>query len=129
MLFRSDWIQDDAPRGNNRRALPNPPSFPVVPPAARAVPAKAVSGATTLDRPLVLDGLLPEKITSNQSIRITAALPDGRIEPLIWLHQYDGRNPASISLPEGPQTSGRHGHPRRAKGCRCWIIGTLAWNF
>ena len=41
--------------------------------------------------PLVLDGLLPEKIASNQSIRITAALPNGAVEPLIWLHQYDGR--------------------------------------
>jgi hypothetical protein len=94
-----DWIQNDAPRGNNRRALPDPPLFPAVPPAAPVVPAKAVSGATTLDRPLVLDGLLPEKIASSQSIRITAALPDGRVEPLIWLHQYDDRNPHPFLFP------------------------------
>jgi mono/diheme cytochrome c family protein len=85
-----DWVQNDAPRGNNGRALPAEPSFPAATPAAY-VPVKAVSGATTLERSLVLDGLLPERISSNQSVRITAALPDGSVEPLIWLHQYDDR--------------------------------------
>jgi mono/diheme cytochrome c family protein len=102
-----DWIQNDAPRGNNRRALPAEPAFTTAPPAAPAAPTRSVSGATTLDRPLVLEGLLPEKVTSNQSIRITAALPDGRVEPLIWLHQYDDRNPhpflfrKALRLPAG----------------------------
>ncbi len=86
-----DWIQNDAPRGNNRRALPAEPSFQAAPRATPPAPVKAISGAMTLERPLVLDGLLPEKIASNQSIRITAALPNGAVEPLIWLHQYDGR--------------------------------------
>jgi hypothetical protein len=96
--------------------------FPAVPPAAPVVPAKAVSGATTLDRPLVLDGLLPEKIASSQSIRITAALPDGRVEPLIWLHQYDDRNPhpflfrKALRLPAGTVI---HGVPNDA------IVGLL----
>jgi hypothetical protein len=117
-----DWIQNDGPRGNNRRALPNPPSFPAVPAVAPAVPAKAVSGATTLDRALVLDGLLPEKIASHQSIRVTAALPDGRVEPLIWLHQYDGRNPhpflfrKALTLPAGTVI---HGVPKDA------VVGLL----
>jgi len=86
-----DWIQNDAPRGNNRRALPAEPSFQAAPPASPSAPVKAISGATTLEHPLVLDGLLPEKIASNQSIRITAALPSGAVEPLIWLHQSDDR--------------------------------------
>ena len=86
-----DWIQNDAPRGNNRRALPAEPTFASAPPLVPPPPVKTVRGATTLDRPLVLDGLLPEKVASNQSIRITADLPDGSVEPLIWLHQYDQR--------------------------------------
>jgi mono/diheme cytochrome c family protein len=85
-----DWIQNDAPRGNNRRALPTEPSFPPTAPAIY-LPVKAVTGTTTLDRPVLLDGLLPEKISANQSVKITAALPDGTVEPLIWLHQYDQR--------------------------------------
>jgi mono/diheme cytochrome c family protein len=86
-----DWIQNDAPRGNNRRAMPAAPSFPSSLPPGPPAAVKTIRGVMTLDRPLVLDGLLPEQVASNQSIRITAALPDGSIEPLIWLHQYDPR--------------------------------------
>ena len=85
-----DWIQNDAPRGNNRRALPAQPSFAAPPPASPA-PVKTVRGTVTLDRALVLDGLLPQQLAANQSIRVSAALPDGSVEPLIWLHQYDPR--------------------------------------
>ena len=85
-----DWIQNDAPRGNNRRALPKEPSFaaPGEPPLA---PTTAVSGDTTLDRPLVLRGVVPEKVAIGQSMRITALLPGGVVEPLVWLYQYDDR--------------------------------------
>jgi mono/diheme cytochrome c family protein len=85
-----DWIQNDAPRGNNRRALPKEPSFasPGEPPLA---PTTAVSGDTILNRPLVLRGVLPEKVATGQSMRITALLPGGVVEPLVWLYQYDDR--------------------------------------
>jgi mono/diheme cytochrome c family protein len=86
-----DWIQNDAPRGNNRRALPAEPSFSSAPPPASPAPVKTVRGATTLERPLVLEGVMPQQVAAQQSIRMTAALPDGSVEPLIWLHQYDAR--------------------------------------
>jgi mono/diheme cytochrome c family protein len=86
-----DWIQNDAPRGSNRQALPKEPAFstpvPVTPPA-RVVP---VSGSLTLDRPLVLDGLMPRKVPVGQSMRITAVLPNGAMAPLLWLHDYNER--------------------------------------
>ena len=46
-----DWIQNDAPRGNNRQALPAEPKFSA--PAAVTPPAHvvSVSGSLTLDRP------------------------------------------------------------------------------
>ena len=59
-----DWIQNDAPRGNNRRALPTEPAFASAPPPMPPAPVKIVRGATTLDRALVLDGLLPERVAS-----------------------------------------------------------------
>ena len=86
-----DGIQNDGSRGNNRRALRAEPSFANAPSPAPPAPAKNVRGAMTLDRPLVLDGLLPQQVAANQSIRMIAALPDGSVEPLIWLHQYDPR--------------------------------------
>ena len=86
-----DWIQNDAPRGNNRRALPKEPSFAATPPDVLPRSATAISGDTTLDRALVVEGLLPEKVASGQSIRVTASLPGGAVEPLLWLYQYDER--------------------------------------
>ena len=57
-----DWIQNDAPRGNNRQALPAEPKFSA--PAAVTPPAHvvSVSGSMTLDQPLVLDGLMPRTV-------------------------------------------------------------------
>ena len=85
------WIADDLPRGNNRRALPQEPTFTNTP--AVTVPPNAIraSGPTTLDRPIALDGLFPEHVTPDQSLRIVAVLPDGRTKPLVWLHGYDQR--------------------------------------
>jgi len=86
-----DWIQNDAPRGNNRRALPEAPKVVATPPyqlPPRTVPVK---GTATLTQPLVLDGLMADRIPARQSLRITALLPNGSVEPLVWLHEYDDR--------------------------------------
>ena len=86
-----DWIQNDAPRGNNRQALPAEPKFSA--PAAMTTPARvvSVSGSMTLDQPLVLDGLMPRKVPAGMSMRITASLPNGATRPLLWLHEYNER--------------------------------------
>jgi hypothetical protein len=102
-----DWIQNDAPRGNNRQALPPEPRF--AEPAKYVPPSQVVpvSGSLTLQRPLVMDGLMPRKVAPGQSMRITALLPTGAVEPLVWLHAYDERfsHPflfrKSIRLPAG----------------------------
>jgi len=102
-----DWIQNDAPRGNNRQALPPEPRFQE--PAAYVLPAHVVpvSGSLTLQQPLMVDGLMPRKVAPGQSMRITALLPTGAVEPLLWLHAYNERfsHPflfrRSIRLPAG----------------------------
>jgi hypothetical protein len=86
-----DWIQNDAPRGNNRRALPGEPKFSVAPPYQLPSHTTPVKGTATLTQPLVLDGLMPDRIPPRQSIRIVASLPNGSVEPLVWLHEYDER--------------------------------------
>jgi hypothetical protein len=86
-----DWIQNDAPRGNNRQAMPAEPKFAgpsVYTPPAQVVP---VSGSFTLRQPMVLDGLIPRTVPPGQSMRITASLPNGSVQPLLWLHEYDVR--------------------------------------
>jgi hypothetical protein len=78
-------------RGNNPLVLPQPPG---VPPAAEPVSligALRVSGLATLDKSLTLDGLFPERVPAGRSLRVVAVLPNGRSEPLVWLHDYDER--------------------------------------
>ncbi len=85
------WVDGGISRGNNRNVLPKEPSFEKQPPPeVPANPLKA-TGPLTLDRPFMLDGLLPEKVPAGGSIKIVAALPGGAIEPLVWLHEYDAR--------------------------------------
>jgi mono/diheme cytochrome c family protein len=86
-----DWIQNDAPRGNNRRALPEEPKFAVAAPYVTPGNVISVTGTSTLEQPVVLDGVMPGTVPSGQSIRITASLPNGSVEPLVWLYKYDDR--------------------------------------
>ena len=86
------WVGSDMPRGD-RRIVPKPPSFTDPPPVTVPSGALRVSGPLTLDRPLALDALFPEHVSPEQSIRVIAVLPDGRIRPLVWLHGYDERLP------------------------------------
>jgi len=84
-----DWIQSDAPRG--RQALPATPQFS---PAAVYTPpgdVVAIRGSLTLKQPLLVDGLIPQKVAPDQSMRITATFPNGSVQPLLWLHAYDDR--------------------------------------
>ena len=66
-----------------------------------------VSGNLSLQQPMLVDGLMPRKVAPGQSMRITALLPNGAVEPLLWLHGYDSRfsHPflfrKSIRLPAG----------------------------
>ena len=47
-----------------------------------------VSGDFTVKSGFKLDGLWPQRVPSNASIQITALLPDGSLEPLLWIQNY-----------------------------------------
>jgi hypothetical protein len=38
-----------------------------------------------------VDGLLPERVPAGESFRMVAALPDGSVRQLIWLHSFESR--------------------------------------
>lgn len=84
------WVDGGIRRGNNPGMLPKPPDFKPTQPATLGNVVR-ISGVYTLNRAMVLDGLYPERITPGQSIQIVAVLPEGHVEPLLWLHGYDGR--------------------------------------
>jgi hypothetical protein len=104
ILIISAWVVGGAPEGDPATLPKNNIAVPPAP-LGSFVPALQVSTKTTLARPLRLAGLRPED--SATSARITAQLPDGRIEPLVWLYRYDARAQRTfrfrtpISLPAG----------------------------
>jgi hypothetical protein len=105
------WVDGGIRRGNNPRLLPKEPVFEAS--AEPPVPKNGlrVQGSFTLSHDIVLDGLLPERV-STASTRIIAVSPAGRVEPLVWLHEYNSkyshqflfRRP--LRLPAGTQIQG-----------------------
>jgi len=104
------WVDGGIRRGNNPQMLPTTPA-PTPAPFTPA-PSITVQGTARLKRALLLDGVVPEKVPQGGSMRVTAVLPDGRVEPLVWLHDYDDRyrHPflfrRPILLPEGTTVQG-----------------------
>jgi hypothetical protein len=84
------WVDGGIRRGNNPSLLPKPPEFKVSPTALSSGGIR-VSGTITLDRAVLLDGIFPEQVSSGQSFQVVAVLPEGHVEPLLWLHGYDSR--------------------------------------
>ncbi len=104
----SEWVEGGAPRGNNPGVLPDPPQFDMPQPEPQPTGRRRVTrGTLTLDRPIVLDGLLPDSVPEGASMQIVAVLPDGRVDPLLWLYQYQSRHRhpfllrRPLSLPAG----------------------------
>ena len=70
------------------------------------------TGQLKLTKPFTLDGLYPTAVPADSSFQIFAELPDGYIEPLLWLdgykpqfaHAFLFRSP--IQLPAGTIVSG-----------------------
>jgi hypothetical protein len=47
-----------------------------------------LKGDFKLTKAFVLDGLFPQDVPEDGSFQIVAELPDGRVEPLVWLEGY-----------------------------------------
>jgi hypothetical protein len=87
----TDWVDSDTPKGNNPNTLPKEPKFDKPRPFKVPKNAILVSGDTTLDRDVVVDGLFPQKVSGKDPMKIVAILPDGDMKPLLWLYEYDDR--------------------------------------
>ena len=106
----ADWVEGGAPEGETKD-LPEPPK--ATPPTHQPLSASVSVGADyKLMRPLKLAGVWPKKVMPNASFQVTAELPDGSIQPLLWLqpfkpaynHAFWFRNP--LTLPRGTVVRG-----------------------
>jgi hypothetical protein len=103
----TDWVEGGIVRGNNPNTLPPPPKFPRERPFTIPATAIAITTDRTLDRDVVVDGVYPQHVPSGVSMQIVAALPDGDVQPLVWLYEYrdEHRHPfllrKRMSLPRG----------------------------
>jgi hypothetical protein len=108
----SDWIDADAPRGNNRNVLPDVPKFKKPEKFKKPKDALEAAGNLTLVRPFVLGGIYPSAVPNGTNTRIVARFPDSRVEPLVWLYEYNQRFPhpflfrTAIELPAGTTIHG-----------------------
>jgi hypothetical protein len=91
------WVSGGAPEGD-AKDLPSPPALAKDLSAQRPRAGITVTGDTRIRAALVLDGLWPQSISVGASFRVTAELPDGATEPLLWIYQYEPRYPHSFLL-------------------------------
>jgi hypothetical protein len=88
--FVTSWADGGTPEGD-AKDLPPAPTLEVRPQPSDSLGGLSVSGRTKLVRPLVLDGLLPQNASGHASMKVLAQLPDGSVQPLLWLQSYDPR--------------------------------------
>ena len=81
-----NWSEGGVPEGEEKD-LPKLPEFPAAP-KTNGSGQISVTGTLKLTKSFRLDGLMPRKVPAGASIQITAELPDGSIEPLLWLKDY-----------------------------------------
>ena len=81
------WASGGAPEGVPKD-LPPQTKPPITPPAPALRRRLTVTSGTKLDKTILLDGVLPETVPKNSSFQVTIEMPDGTMEPLLWLYQY-----------------------------------------
>jgi len=106
IMILAAWVIGGAPQGN-QRLLPKMPgqARTVTQPSLRD--ALIVQTRDVLKNSICVAGVNPLADTAVDSARLTAKLPDGRIEPLVWLYHFDPKYRHSftfrrpLNLPQG----------------------------
>jgi hypothetical protein len=109
------WVDGGVPEGNPAD-LPLRPSIPDMFATPSGRPEVVATGEYRFDRPFTLDAfrVVMPKGAAVRSAQITIELPDGRVEPLVWLHEYAAghEHPFELRTPmQVPQGSVLRGVP------------------
>ncbi len=99
LLIIAAWVVGGAPQGDNSYLAKQTQALS----SGRAKllsDALIVSTKINLKQPVSVAGIKPLAAEVITSSRVTAHLPDGRIQPLIWLYQYDPKWERTFSFRE-----------------------------
>ncbi len=107
------WADGGVPEGAEKD-LPAAPKGDAAAGVPSAPPKGSinVSGEFVVKSDFKLDGLWPQRIPAKASFQITALLPDGSLEPLLWIQEYkpEWGHPfllrAPLDLPKGSVIQG-----------------------
>lgn len=81
------WTEGGVPEGE-ATDLPVSPKFDA-PPVPDSMEGEIIaSGDLQLTRAFTLGGLAPRQVPGNATFQIVAELPDGSVQPLLWLQNY-----------------------------------------
>lgn len=85
----ADWVEGGAPAGKDIY-LPKPPKFDVTRPAAppRGSVEVAVKDSLSLPAAARVVAVRPKQMERGASVQVIATRPDGSVEPLIWINNY-----------------------------------------
>lgn len=113
----TSWVDGGVPEGEPKDLGPAPKFSDR--PAIEHLPGEiAVSGELQLTRDFMLDGLAVEQLPDKAAAQITAELPDGSVQPLVWLLDYQSKfaHPFLLRTPlELPKGTAIHGVPEGAR--------------
>jgi len=95
----ADWVEGGAPEGDDPKLLPKIPDFSAAAPSVTAkssgssalgkpAPQLIADGTLTLKEPVTLIGARAGTMAEGASIQAVTEKPDGSIEPLIWIYDY-----------------------------------------
>jgi hypothetical protein len=85
----SDWVEGGAPEGDPGLLPKDPDLNPVPPPEPKTGAEVIVDGTKTLTDQMTFAAIEPKTLIEGSSIRVVAERPDGTVEPLIWIYQYN----------------------------------------
>jgi len=84
----AEWVEGGAP-GGDPKYLPKMPDFP--PHAGAPKGGISVDGVLVIDKPISVAGVRVASMADGASFMAVAKLPDGSVEPLLWMYQYQKR--------------------------------------
>ena len=86
----SNWVEGGAPEGDPS-FTPKPPVFGDPNPEPKSGAELIVDHSLVLKHALTIEGVRARTLLDGASVQVIAQRPDGSIEPMVWIYNYQPR--------------------------------------